>query len=154
MIGFRLNGRQVTVDVKPNELLLDVLRLKLDIKSPKRGCEEGECGACTILLNGKPVYSCLILAPQVEGAEIETLEGLAENKETRLLASSFAEHGGVQCGYCTPGFMVTSYALIKKKGKIAKEDVVKGLEGNLCRCTGYKKIIEAIMDAANKMITG
>lgn len=153
IINFKLNGKQIELDVKPNEVLLNILRLRLGIRSPKRGCERGDCGACTVILNGKPVYSCLILAPQVDGAEIEVLEGLAEKKEVRILARSFAEHGAVQCGYCTPGFIVTSYALIKERKRVSREDILEGLEGNLCRCTGYKKIIEAVIDAANKIFS-
>ncbi len=153
-VSFKLNGENVTVDVKPNEILLDTLRLRLGIKSVKRGCERGECGACTVLMDGKPVYSCMVLTPQAEGAEIETLEYLQERDEVKVLIESFVKHGAIQCGYCTPGFIITAYALIKtRQNNLTNENILKGLEGNLCRCTGYKKILEAIVNALNQLKT-
>ncbi len=148
-ISFILNGKYVTVDVKPNEILLDVLRLKLGIRSVKRGCERGECGVCTVLLDGKPVYSCMVLAPQVEGHEVTTVEGLVGDEVFEALSRAFREVGAIQCGYCTPGMIITAYALLKKIKKPTKEQVKKAIEGNLCRCTGYSKIIEAILKASN-----
>ncbi len=149
-ISFKLNGKPVTVDVKPNEVLLDVLRLKLGIKSVKRGCERAECGACTVLLDGKPVYSCTILAPQVNGHEVITLEYLTSTGELDPLVKAFVDKAAIQCGFCTPGFLLTAYALLKENPNPSEEEVRKALEGNLCRCTGYKKIIEAVLEAAKR----
>lgn len=147
-VSFKLNDKTVTVDVEPNEVLLDVLRLKLGVKSVKRGCERAECGACTVLLDGKPVYSCTILAPQVNGREVVTVDYLASTGELEPLVKAFVEKGAIQCGFCTPGFLLTAYALLKENPNPTEEEVKKAIEGNLCRCTGYKKIIEAILEAA------
>mgnify|MGYP000088290820 CR=1 FL=1 len=147
-VSFKLNGKPVTVDVEPNEILLDTLRLKLGIKSVKRGCERAECGACTVLLNGDPVYSCTILTAQVDGMEVTTLEGIEDTPEVKTLVNKFIEAGAVQCGFCTPGIIITAYAMIKKGIEPTPENIKKALEGNICRCTGYKKIIEAISSAA------
>jgi len=150
-ITFKLNGKPVAVDVKPNEILLDVLRFKLGIKSVKRGCERAECGTCTVLLDGNPVYSCTILAPQVRDREVITVDYLIQTGELRPLLDAFADVGAVQCGFCTPGFLMTSYAFIKRNPNPTDEEIKKAVEGNLCRCTGYKKIVEAIKLAAKKM---
>ncbi len=150
-VSFILNGEPVTVDVKPNEILLDTLRLKLNIKSVKRGCERAECGACTVLVDGKPTYSCNLLTVQVEGKEVTTLEGLRDDPIVKELTSKFVEHGAVQCGFCTPGFIITAYALLKSGKELTPENVKKMLEGNICRCTGYKKIIEAVTAAAEAL---
>lgn len=150
LVKFKLNGKDVEVDVSPNEILLDTLRLKLGVRSVKRGCERGECGTCTILLNGNPVTSCLILTPQVEGAEVTTVEGLEKDQKFRELINNFVNEGAIQCGFCTPGFLLTAYAaLINQKIKTI-DDIKKSLEGNLCRCTGYVKIIEAVAKTALK----
>jgi len=146
-VSFKLNGEDVTVDVEPNEILLDTLRLKLGIKSVKRGCERAECGACTVLLNGSPVYSCTLLTVQIDGKEVRTLEGIQDTPEVKALVSKFVEAGAVQCGFCTPGFIVTAYAMIKKGVEPTSENIKKALEGNICRCTGYKKIIDAVTKA-------
>lgn len=150
-VRFKLNGKWVEVDAKPNEILLDTLRLKLGVRSVKRGCETAECGACTVLLDGKPVYSCTILTPMVDGREVITVDYLAETGEIQPLMEAFAEHGAVQCGFCTPGFILTAYAFLKQNPRPSEWEVRKAVEGNLCRCTGYQKIIEAILDAAEKM---
>jgi len=150
-VRFKLNGKWVEVDAKPNEILLDTLRLKLGVRSVKRGCETAECGACTVLLDGKPVYSCTILTPMVEGREVVTVDYLAETGEIQPLMEAFAEHGAVQCGFCTPGFILTAYAFLKQNPRPSEWEIRKAVEGNLCRCTGYQKIIEAIMDAAERM---
>ncbi len=150
-VSFILNGEPVTVDVKPNEILLDTLRLKLNIKSVKRGCERAECGACTVLVDGKPTYSCNLLTAQVEGKEVTTLEGLRDDPIVKELTSKFVEHGAIQCGFCTPGFIITAYALLKSGKELTPENVKKMLEGNICRCTGYKKIIEAVTAAAEAL---
>lgn len=143
-VSFKLNGNPVEVDVEPNEILLDTLRFKLGVKGPKRGCERAECGTCTVLLDGKPVYSCNILTVQVDSSEIQTVEGLSQDELGRKLAESFSKEGGIQCGFCSPGFVVTSYAYVKSYPHASDEQIRKYIEGNLCRCTGYKKIIEAI----------
>lgn len=148
-VSFKLNGKPVTVDVEPNEILLDTLRLKLGIKSVKRGCEKAECGACTVLLNGDPVYSCTILTAQIDGMEVTTLEGIEDTPEVKTLVNKFVEAGAVQCGFCTPGFIITAYAMLKKGIEPTPDKVKKALEGNICRCTGYKKIIEAVTEAAS-----
>ncbi len=150
LVKFRLNGKEVEVDVSPNEILLDTLRLKLGVRSVKRGCERGECGTCTVLLNGDPVTSCLILTPQVDGAEVITVEGLENDPKFRELVESFVNEGAIQCGFCTPGFLLTAYAAMIKQKIKTLEDVRKSLEGNLCRCTGYVKIIEAVAKTALK----
>ncbi len=150
-VSFILNGEPVTVDVKPNEILLDTLRLRLNIKSVKRGCERAECGACTVLVDGRPTYSCNLLTAQVEGKEVMTLEGLRDDPIVKELTSKFVEHGAIQCGFCTPGFIVTAYALLKSGKELTPENVKKMLEGNICRCTGYKKIIEAVIAAAEAL---
>jgi len=150
-VCFTLNGKPVTVDVKPNEILLDVLRLKLGVKEVKRGCERAECGTCTVLIDGRPVYSCMVLAPQVQGKEVVTVSHLVNNGELKPLLDAFAEVGAVQCGFCSPGFLLTAYALLKSNPNPTEEEVKKAIEGNLCRCTGYKKIIEAILLASEKM---
>ncbi len=150
-VSFILNGEPVTVDVKPNETLLDTLRLKLNIKSVKRGCERAECGACTVLVDGRPTYSCNLLTAQVEGKEVTTLEGLRDDPIVKELTSKFVERGAIQCGFCTPGFIITAYALLKSGKELTPENVKKMLEGNICRCTGYKKIIEAVTAAAEAL---
>jgi carbon-monoxide dehydrogenase small subunit len=150
LVKFRLNGKEVEVDASPNEILLDTLRLKLGVRSVKRGCERGECGTCTVLLNGDPVTSCLILTPQVDGAEVITVEGLENDPKFKELVENFVNEGAIQCGFCTPGFLLTAYAAMVKQKIKTLEDVKKSLEGNLCRCTGYVKIIEAVAKTALK----
>jgi len=143
-VSFKLNGRPVEVDVGANEILLDTLRLRLGVTSVKRGCERGECGVCTVLLDGEPVYSCLLLTAQVEGREVVTLEGLRGDELAERIARSLVEQGAVQCGFCTPGFILTIYAGLKKGLVKNVEDAKKLIEGNLCRCTGYLKILKAV----------
>jgi len=143
-IKFTLNGEKVEVDTSPNTTLLDMLRRQLGIKSVKRGCERGECGACTVLMDGKPVYSCLILAPKVDGREIITIEYLSKNGELHEIQKAFIEAGAVQCGFCTSAFILTAYSLLNQNPKPSRKEIVKALEGILCRCTGYVKIIDAI----------
>lgn len=146
---FMLNNTLVEIDVEPNEILLDTLRNKLGIKSVKRGCERGECGVCTVLVDNKPVYSCMILTITLENHVVTTIEGLVGDPLFNKLVSSFVEKGAIQCGFCTPGFLLTAYALYKSGEKPSREDVLKAIEGNLCRCTGYKKIVEAIEHVMN-----
>jgi len=151
MTTFDLNGRSVAVEAKSTTTLLDLLRVQLGVTSVKKGCEQGECGACTVLLDGLPMTSCLILAPQVDGRHVTTLEGLAENPLMKELRNAFMENGAVQCGFCTPGMLLSSYALLRDNPHPSEEEVRAGIEGNICRCTGYVKIIEAILDAAERI---
>jgi carbon-monoxide dehydrogenase small subunit len=153
MVRFRLNGRPVELDVDPREVLLDTLRLRLRVKSVKRGCERGDCGSCTVLLDGQPVLSCLLLTVQVEGRDVTTVEGLLEDPLLGEIAKSLVENGAVQCGFCTPGIVLTAWAGIKQ-GKMRTEEGVKRYLGNLCRCTGYVKIVKAIHEAAKRWESG
>ena len=145
---FKLNGKIVEEEIVPNETLLDFLRNRLKIKSVKKGCDLGECGTCTVLLNGKPVRSCLILAVQVEGTEITTLEGLAKRGELGLIQEAFLQKYGFQCGFCTPGMILATKALLDEIPDPSVDDIKEALEGNLCRCTGYEQIIESVLRAA------
>jgi carbon-monoxide dehydrogenase small subunit len=131
--------------------LLEVLRYKLKLTGTKRGCNRGDCGACTVLLNGQAVLSCLILAPKVDNEEVTTVEGLGSPEKMHALQEAFIEHNAVQCGFCTPGMMLSAKALLDENPQPTKEEVKIAISGNLCRCTGYAQIIEAILDAAKKM---
>ena len=135
-ISFTLNGQQVSRETRPNKRLVDFLREDCGCLSVKEGCGEGECGACTVILNGEPVTSCLILAGQVEGDEIITLEGLSQDGELDALQESFMVSGAVQCGFCTPGMILSAKALLAKNPRPSREEIRRALSGNLCRCTG------------------
>jgi aerobic-type carbon monoxide dehydrogenase small subunit (CoxS/CutS family) len=148
---FELNGKNVDVEAKPIVTLLDLLRSELGVMSVKKGCEQGECGACTVLLDGDPVTSCLILAPQVEGRRVLTIEGLVDNLLVKELRDAFLRNGAVQCGYCTPGMLLSAYALLRDNKRPSEEEVKAAIEGNICRCTGYVAIIESILDAAERI---
>lgn len=148
-ISFVLNGEKRNVYVELNDLLLDVLREKLGIKSPKYGCGRGDCGLCTILLNGKSVRTCLILAIEADGQEMLTVEGLSKDKLTPL-QESFIKHNSFQCGFCAPGMIMTATELLEKNPNPAEEEVKEAISGNLCRCTGYTPIIEAILDVKKR----
>ena len=137
-----INNRPYRFECEPEERLLDVVR-RLGMLSVKKGCGEGECGACTLFFNGKLVNSCLLLAPQMQGAEIVTLEGL--QKETETIRENFAKEGAVQCGFCTPGFVMRAYDYIIHEGSKDEKRVKEALDGNICRCTGYQKIVDAIV---------
>ncbi len=141
----------VKVQTEPNATLLDVLREELRISSVKRGCEVGECGACTVLIDGKPVNSCLILAPKVEGRSILTVEGLTRNDELHPLQESFIEEFALQCGYCTPGVLLTAKALLDLKPSPTIEEIKEALSGNICRCGSYQEIINAILKTSRKL---
>jgi len=151
ILRFRLNGRPVEVDAPPGRRLLDLLREDLGLIGTKEGCGEGECGACTVLVDGKPRLSCLTLAIQVEGKEVLTVEGLAQSGKLHPLQEAFIETAGVQCGFCTPGFLMAAYALLLENPNPTKEEVREWLSGNLCRCTGYEQIEEAVLRAAKKL---
>jgi len=150
-VKFTLNGKKVEVKVKPNTTLLDLLRRKLKITSVKRGCERGECGACTVLIDNRPVNSCLVLAPQVDGKNVVTIEGIVKNGELHPIQEAFIETGAVQCGFCTPGIILTLKALFDINSDPSEEDIRKAIEGNLCRCTGYTKIVEAALLAKERL---
>jgi aerobic-type carbon monoxide dehydrogenase small subunit (CoxS/CutS family) len=148
-IKFTLNKELRTIDVEPNEVLLDVLRDKLGVKSPKCGCDRGDCGACAVLLNGKSVRSCLMFAIEVDGQEITTLEGISQPKLTKL-QETFIELNAFQCGYCTPGVIISATELLEKNPHPDLEEIKEALSGNLCRCTGYKPIFNAILAATKR----
>lgn len=149
-ISFIINNKKVTVDVDPSMRLLDVIRDVLKLTGTKEGCGEGECGACTVLVNGEPYNSCLTPIINVEGKELLTIEGLREMKEYQVLADAFADMGGSQCGFCTPGMILVSYALLKKNPNPSEEEIRFALSGNLCRCTGYQAIVNAVKLASSK----
>jgi aerobic-type carbon monoxide dehydrogenase small subunit (CoxS/CutS family) len=149
-IHVTVNDQPLTWQVNPGELLLDVLRRE-GYLSVKWGCGEGDCGACTILVDGHSMRSCLMLVGQVEGRSLTTVESLGTVEQPHPLQAAFVEHGAVQCGYCTPGMLLSAKALIDQGHVPTEEQVREALDGNLCRCTGYKKIIEAVLDAAERM---
>jgi aerobic-type carbon monoxide dehydrogenase small subunit (CoxS/CutS family) len=144
-----VNGAARQWAIAPGDLLLDVLRRE-GFFGVKRGCEKGECGACTVLLNGKPVNSCLVFAAQAEGCDLMTIEGLASGGEMHPLQEAFLEHGAVQCGFCSPGMILAAKALLDRQPHPTEEQVREALAGNYCRCTGYKKPVEAVLAVANK----
>ena len=150
-VNFELNGKNVTADVTPYTTLTDMLREELGIQSVKKGCELGECGACTVLVNGLPMTSCIMLAPQVEGKYVTTLEGLEYKALMIDLRQAFIENGAIQCGFCTPGMLISSYAVLRDNKHPSPEEVKLGIEGNICRCTGFTKIIEAVLDATERI---
>ncbi|MEM0079597.1 MAG: (2Fe-2S)-binding protein [Nitrososphaerota archaeon] len=152
-IKFNLNGRSVETEVKPSTTLLDLLRYQLRITSVKRGCEVGECGACTVLLDGKPVNSCLILAARVDGRNIVTVEGLLKDSKLHPIQEAFIEEFAVQCGYCTPGVILTAKALLDINPNPTIAEIKDALSGNLCRCGAYHQIINAILKASEKIKT-
>ena len=145
---FEVNGETMPVSFAPYKTLLEVLREDLDLTGTKHGCELGECGACTVLLDGEPVLSCLVLALECEGRRIDTIEGLARGPDLHPLQAAFADFGGSQCGYCTPGVIMTAKALLEKNPDPTQAQIKEATAGNLCRCTGYLQITEAITDAA------
>jgi len=152
MVKFQVNGEQTAIDVEPTKTLLDVLREVLFLTGTKRGCDSGECGACTVLLNGQAVHSCLILAAELEGQDVLTIEGLSKNpKELHPLQKAFIEKGAVQCGFCTPGLMMSAKALLDRNPNPTEEEVRHSISGNLCRCTGYSKIVDAILTAGEEI---
>jgi len=146
-ICFEANGRPVEVEVAPRMTLCDCLRHKLGLTGTHAGCEHGVCGACTVILNGKAVRSCLILAVQVRGAQVVTVEGLAHGDELSPLQKAFRRHNALQCGFCTPGMLTTLHALLTQEPDADEERIRDVLSGNLCRCTGYVPIVEAALDA-------
>jgi len=149
-VEFNLNGRRRRVDVEPNQLLLNLLREELGLTGTKYGCGIGVCGACTVLLDGEPVLSCLTLAVEVDGREVETIEGLGKGGRLDPLQEAFMEAGAIQCGFCTPGFIMTAKALLRENPEPTEREIREYLKGNLCRCTGYVNIVKAVKLAAER----
>ena len=150
-IGFVLNSEQVEASFAPHKTLLEVLREDLGLTGTKHGCELGECGTCTVLVDGRPILSCLLLGLDAEGRDVVTIEGMADGPDLHPLQDTFADLGAAQCGYCTPGFLLVALALLEKNPAPTLEDIKEALAGNLCRCTGYIKIYEAVQLAAARM---
>ncbi len=151
LIRLIVNGDPYEVIVKPSETLLEVLRNKLGLTGAKHACDTGKCGACTVLIDGKPIRSCLTLAISVRDRGISTIEGLAKDGELHPIQKAFIEHGALQCGFCTPGMIMFAKALLEENPKPQEEEIREALSANICRCTGYVKIIEAIQAAADMM---
>jgi aerobic-type carbon monoxide dehydrogenase small subunit (CoxS/CutS family) len=153
-ISFTLNGKGYDLQIEPRMTLLDVIRDHLDYTGTKRVCNRGECGACTVILNGKTVLACAMFAMDAHGAEIETIEGLADGEELNPIQESFIEHDAMQCGFCTSGFIMSSVALLNENPEPSLAEIKKGVSGNLCRCGTYPHVFKAIDDAAKKMQRG
>lgn len=143
-----VNGDIRELDIDPRRTLLDILRDDLELRGTHLGCGTGDCGACTVLVDGEPVPSCLVLAADADGREIITVEGLVQNSEPHAVQKSIVARGGIQCGYCTPGIVVSSVALLNRNPHPTEDDVREAIAGNLCRCTGYKKIVEAVLEVS------
>ncbi len=150
IIKFKLNGKETSVNLTNNKRLIDLLRDDLKLTGTKEGCSIGECGACTVIIDGKAVNSCLVLAQQVDGCEVITAEGLADGDKLTKLQENFMKHGAIQCGFCTPGMLMSAYALFLENPTPSRDEIETAIEGNLCRCTGYKPIIHAISAASEK----
>ena len=150
-LTLRVNGEEQEVLFHSYKTLLEVLREELNLTGTKHGCELGECGACAVLVDGAPVLSCLELALQCEGRDIQTVEGLAQGTELHALQAAFADLGGSQCGYCTPGILITARALLDREPSPTRDQIKEALAGNLCRCTGYLQIVEAVESAARQL---
>jgi carbon-monoxide dehydrogenase small subunit len=149
ILKLHVNGEDLELLMEPHRTLLEVLREDLGLTGTKRGCDLGTCGACTVLIEGKPYLSCLTLAVDVQGKKIVTIEGLAQGEEIHPLQKAFVEKGAIQCGFCTPGMILTAKAFLDENPHPSEEEVKKAISGNLCRCTGYIKIVEAILSASD-----
>jgi len=147
-ISLTVNGQRYQLEVEANRTLLQLIRDDLDLTGTKCACERGDCGLCTVLLDGMPVKSCLMLAVEADGREITTIEGLAKDGELTPVQRAFIKHGAIQCGFCTPAFILVTTALLKRNPNPTEEEVKEAIGGTLCRCTGYRQIIDAILDAA------
>ncbi len=152
LLRFTLNGKPMEVTTQPNKRMLDVLRGDLSLTGTKEGCAVGECGACTVILNGEPVASCLVAAGQMQGAEVLTIEGMSETLIGSVLQDCFVEGDAVQCGFCTPGFIMTAYALLLKNPHPTRAEIREAVAGNICRCTGYIPIVNAIEQAGIRIL--
>ena len=150
LMKFNINGEIYEDEIDVRRTLLEVLREGFGLTGTKRSCNEGECGTCTVLLDGKPVASCLVLAVEAQGKSIETVESLAQNGELHPLQQAFMEHGAFQCGFCTPGVLMAAKGLLNENPKPSEQEVRSAIAGNLCRCTGYNKYVEAILDTDTK----
>ena len=153
-LNLRVNGETLEASFAPYKTLLEVLREDLALTGTKHGCELGECGACAVLVDGEPQLSCLVLAVECDGRQIETVEGLARGAELHPLQAAFADLGAAQCGYCTPGILMTAKALLEREPHPSRERIREAVSGNLCRCTGYQQIFEAIEEAAKRLEAG
>lgn len=150
-INLKINGEPYEVSVKPNTTLLDLLRDEIGLTGTKKGCDTGQCGACTVLLDGKSINSCLVLAVDANGKEVLTIEGLASDGKLHPLQEAFIQEGAVQCGYCTSGMILSAKALLDENPTPKEEEVKKAIAGNLCRCTGYIRIVKAILNVAERL---
>ena len=148
LLTFKLNGRDVSVKVKPNTMLADLIRDSLGLKGTKVGCREGECGACTVIVDGAPMNSCLMPVMKVQGCSVMTIEGLSENGSLHPIQQAFIDEGAVQCGYCTPAMILTAKAFLDQNPNPDEYQVQQALSGVLCRCTGYRKIVQAVLRAS------
>lgn len=148
LITTTINQKSYKLTIKPNQTLLDLLREELGLTGTKRGCEVGECGACTVLINGEAVNSCLVLAPQIDGKEVLTVEGLAKDGKLHPLQQSFMDHDAVHCGFCTPGMLMSAEQLLKENPNPTEEEIRTAISGNLCRCSGYVQIVDAIKEVS------
>lgn len=154
IITLDVNNEQYEVAVEPNQTLLDTLRYQLGLTGTKKGCEVGDCGACTVIMDGVAVNSCLVLAMQAEGRKITTIEGLETKEGMHPLQTAFVEKGAIQCGFCTSGMILSARILLDKNPEPTEKEIREGIAGNLCRCTGYQKIVEAVQSAADGMKEG
>lgn len=151
LIALSINGRSVTTAVEDGETLLELLRDRFHLKGTKKGCEVGECGACTVLVDGVPTASCIFLAAEADGKAILTIEGLSNGKELHPVQKAFIKKGAIQCGFCTPGMVLSAYALLKDNPDPTVDEIKRGLSGNMCRCAAYVQIVEAVREAADMM---
>ena len=152
LIELVVNGLSYEIAVETHRTLLEVLRENLGFTGTKNGCDQGECGSCTVLIDGKAVHSCLTLAVEAQGKEITTIEGLADGEKLDPIQESFVEHGAIQCGFCTPGMIMSTKAMLDKNPTPSEDEIKRGISGNLCRCTGYVKIVDAIKAASGKTV--
>jgi len=150
LVSMTVNSRPITVSVKPYARLIDVLRNELDLTGTKEGCGVGECGACTVIIDDRNVNSCLVLAASMEGKEIITIEGLADEEKLHPLQDAFIKHNAVQCGFCTPGLLLSAKSLLDKNSKPTRDEIKVAISGNMCRCTGYEQVIDAIEEVGSK----
>ncbi len=148
LVTLTVNGERRELNIEPRRTLIQVLREEFELRGTHLGCDSGDCGACTVLLDGEPVPSCLVLAVDADGREVVTVEGLIQNGEPHPVQKAIVAHGGIQCGYCTPGIVISSVALLNRIPHPSEEQVREAIAGNLCRCTGYQKIVEAILDVS------